>query len=107
MKRTVIFYYLLFILNVTGYTSVVCAQPQATFATPTTQIQTIQPPQQVQINQGAQPAQPSLPELPQTPRSKLEIIQYILLPFAIGAAIWLIIRLEKVEQEEKNENKQE
>ena len=107
MKRTLIFSYLLFTLSVTSYTSIVCAQPQSAFATPTTQMQTIQPPQQVQINQGTQPAEPSLPELPQTPRSKLEIIQYILLPFAIGAAIWLIIRLEKVEQEEKKENKQE
>jgi hypothetical protein len=46
------------------------------------------------------PAEVTLPELPPTPRSKLEIIQYILLPFAIGAAIWLILRLEKVEREE-------
>lgn len=107
MKRTLIFSYLMFLLSVISYTSVVCAQPQSTFATPTTQIQTIQPPQQMQINQGTQSAQPSLPELPQTPRSKLEIIQYILLPFAIGGAIWLIIRLEKVEREEEKENKQE
>lgn len=41
------------------------------------------------------------PELPPTPRSKLEIIQYILLPFAIGASIWLLLRLEKMEREER------
>ena len=55
----------------------------------------------------AQPTQPTqipLPELPPTPRSKLEIIQYILLPFAIGASIWLILRLEKMEMEETNGN---
>ena len=55
----------------------------------------------------AQPTQPTqipLPELPPTPRSKLEIIQYILLPFAIGASIWLILRLEKMEREETNGN---
>lgn len=44
---------------------------------------------------------PSLPEITPYPRSKLEIIQYILLPFAIGASIWLILRLDKQEQEEK------
>lgn len=55
----------------------------------------------------AQPLQGPLPEIPPTPRSKLEIIQYILLPFAIGAAVWLILRLEKMEQEETGENKQE
>ncbi len=47
------------------------------------------------------------PELPPTPRSKLEIIQYILLPFAIGASIWLILRLEKMEREERKENREE
>ncbi len=46
------------------------------------------------------PTQVPLPELPPTPRSKLEIIQYILLPFAIGASVWLILRLEKMEREE-------
>ncbi|HHT9105081.1 MAG TPA: hypothetical protein ACFYD7_04320 [Candidatus Wujingus californicus] len=107
MKTALIFSYLVFFLSVISNASIVCAQPQSTFATPTTQMQTIQPSQQVQINQETQSVQPSLPELPQTPRSELEIIQYILLPFAIGAAIWLIIRLEKVEQEEKKENKQE
>lgn len=52
-----------------------------------------------------QPTQVTLPELPPTPRSKLEIIQYILLPFAIGASIWLILRLEKMEREEASGNK--
>lgn len=55
----------------------------------------------------AQPSNSPLPEIPPTPRSKLEIIQYILLPFAIGASIWLILRLEKMEQEEMKENKEE
>ena len=54
-----------------------------------------------------QPLQSPQPEIPPTPRSKLEIIQYILLPFAIGASIWLILRLEKMEQEEVKENKEE
>ena len=44
---------------------------------------------------------PPLPEITPYPRSKLEIIQYILLPFAIGASIWLILRLDKEELEEK------
>lgn len=48
---------------------------------------------------------PPLPEITPSPRSKLEIIQYILLPFAIGASIWLIIRLDKMEQEEKENDK--
>ncbi len=52
----------------------------------------------------AQPTQISMPELPPTPRSKLEIIQYILLPFAIGASIWLLLRLEKMEREETKGN---
>lgn len=56
--------------------------------------------------QSTQPTQIPLPELPPTPRSKLEIIQYILLPFAIGASIWLILRLEKVEREEEKGNKE-
>lgn len=43
----------------------------------------------------------SLPEITPYPRSNLEIIQYILLPFAIGASIWLILRLDKEELEEK------
>ena len=55
--------------------------------------------------QSTQSAQAPLPEIPPTPRSKLEIIQYILLPFAIGASVWLILRLEKREQEETKENK--
>lgn len=63
--------------------------------------------QEVQTNQPgtAQSSQAPLPEIPPTPRSKLEIIQYILLPFAIGASIWLILRLEKEEQDEAKENK--
>lgn len=44
------------------------------------------------------------PELLPTPRSQLEIIQYILLPFAIGASLWLIQRLEKMERVETNGN---
>ncbi|MFN3532998.1 MAG: hypothetical protein ACK41Q_10870 [Candidatus Brocadia sp.] len=55
----------------------------------------------------AQSTQVTPPELPPTPRSKLEIIQYILLPFAIGAAIWLILRLEKMEREEGKGNEEE
>lgn len=68
---------------------------------------------QVQSGQTTQPLQPPLttqvplPEIPPTPRSKLEIIQYILLPFAIGASVWLILRLEKMEREETKENKEE
>ncbi|MBM4054985.1 MAG: hypothetical protein FJ264_10030 [Planctomycetes bacterium] len=54
----------------------------------------------------AQQQPPPLPEITPTPRSKLEIIQYILLPFAIGASIWLILRLDKMEQEEKDEGKE-
>jgi len=57
--------------------------------------------------QSTQATQAPLPEIPPTPRSKLEIIQYILLPFAIGASVWLILRLEKMEQEEAKENKEE
>lgn len=64
--------------------------------------------QEVQINHPGSSSQNLTtevqpPELPPTPRSKLEIIQYILLPFAIGASIWLILRLEKEEREEKKE----
>ncbi|MCF6150782.1 MAG: hypothetical protein E3K38_00540 [Candidatus Kuenenia stuttgartiensis] len=47
-----------------------------------------------------------LPGITPYPRSKLEIIQYILLPFAIGASIWLILRLDKQEQKEKNEKEE-
>lgn len=66
--------------------------------------------QEVQTNQsGSVPqvesVQLSSPEIPLTPRSKLEIIQYILLPFAIGASIWLILHLEKTEHSEMEENK--
>ena len=57
--------------------------------------------------QPTQPTQIPPPEIPPTPRSKLEIIQYILLPFAIGASIWLILRLEKMEREETKGNKKE
>lgn len=52
----------------------------------------------------SQTTQSTPPELPPTPRSKLEIIQYILLPFAIGASVWLILRLEKMEREETKGN---
>lgn len=54
----------------------------------------------------AQPAQSPLAEIPPTPRSKLEIIQYVLLSFAIGASIWIILRLEKMEKEGGKENKE-
>ncbi len=57
-------------------------------------------------SQPGQSAQVSLPEIPPTPRSKLEIIQYSLLPFAIGAAIWLILRLDKMERDEAGEKKE-
>lgn len=71
--------------------------------------------QELQTNQqspviqtpSTQSTQISPPELPPTPRSKLEIIQYVLLPFAIGASIWLILRLEKMERKETKENKEE
>lgn len=69
---------------------------------------TVQP-QDIQTNATSTTAQVQStqvppPELPPTPRSKLEIIQYILLPFAIGASIWLILRLEKMEREETKGN---
>ena len=51
-----------------------------------------------------QPVHSPLPELPPTPRSKLKMIQYILLPFAVGASIWLILRMEKMETEETKRN---
>ncbi|TVL99190.1 MAG: hypothetical protein CV087_18980 [Candidatus Brocadia sp. WS118] len=51
-----------------------------------------------------QPLPSPLPEIPPTPRSKLEIIQYILLPIAIGASIWLILHMDKMEREETKEN---
>ena len=63
--------------------------------------------QEVQTNPPGTATQALMPEIPPTPRSKLEIIQYILLPFAIGASVWLILRLEKIEQEEAKENKEE
>lgn len=62
---------------------------------------------QTQQEQHAQPSQPTqvpLPEISPAPRSKLEIIQYILLPFAIGGAVWLIFRLERMEREETKQN---
>ncbi|MCF6147103.1 MAG: hypothetical protein E3K37_00415 [Candidatus Kuenenia sp.] len=58
------------------------------------------------ISAQQQQAPPPLPEITPSPRSKLEIIQYILLPFAIGASIWLILRLDKMEQEEKEDEKE-
>ena len=70
------------------------------------EVQTNQPGTATQA-QSTQSTQAPLPEIPPTPRSKLEIIQYILLPFAIGASIWLILRLEKMEREETKENKEE
>ena len=59
---------------------------------------------QEQNAKSSHPTQVSLPEIPPTPRSKLEIIQYILLPFAIGGSVWLIFRLEKMEREKTKEN---
>lgn len=51
-----------------------------------------------------QPARNSLPEPQPTLRSKLKIIQYILLPLAVGASIWLILRMEKMETEKTKGN---
>lgn len=62
--------------------------------------------QSAQTEPAAPDSQPPLPDIPPTPRSKLEIIQYALLPFAIGASLWLILRLEKMEREEAEENKE-
>lgn len=62
--------------------------------------------QSAQTEPAAPDSQPPLPNIPPTPRSKLEIIQYALLPFAIGASLWLILRLEKMEREEAAENKE-
>ncbi len=89
VKKILIIIYLCLITNITC--PVVPVQAQPVPADPTTSTTSIQP---------NQPTQIPLPELPPTPRSKLEIIQYILLPFAIGASIWLILRLEKMEREE-------
>ena len=94
VKKLFIVLYFLFVITVTGTSFSVQAQ----------EVQTNQPGAVPQV-QSTQSIQAPLPEIPPTPRSKLEIIQYILLPFAIGAAIWLILRLEKTEQEEAKENK--
>ena len=96
VKKLFIVLYLLFAITVTCTSFSVQAQ----------EVQTNQPGTATQA-QSTQSIQAPLPEIPPTPRSKLEIIQYILLPFAIGAAIWLILRLEKMEQEETKENKEE
>src|SRR3972149_1932675 len=94
VKKLFIVLYLLFAITVT------CTS----FSVKAKEIQTTHPGTATQA-QSTQSIQAPLPEIPPTPRSKLEIIQYILLPFAIGAAIWLILRLEKTEQEEAKENK--
>ncbi len=94
VRKLFIVLYLLFAITVTG----------ASFSVQAQEVQTNQPGAVPQA-QSTQSTQAPLPEIPPTPRSKLEIIQYILLPFAIGAAIWLILRLEKTEQEEAKENK--
>jgi hypothetical protein len=70
------------------------------FAVKAQEAQTVQSDSTSQV----QSTQLSSPEIPLTPRSKLEIIQYILLPFAIGASIWFILRLEKIEHGEMKEN---
>ena len=94
VRKLSIILYLLFAITVT-FTSFSVQAQEAPANPPGTATQV----------QSTQSAQAPLPEIPPTPRSKLEIIQYILLPFAIGASIWLIIRLEKMEQEEAKENK--
>ncbi len=94
VKKLFIVLYLLFAITVT------CAS----FSVQAQEVQTNQPGMAPQA-QTTQSTQAPLPEIPPTPRSKLEIIQYILLPFAIGASIWLILRLEKMEQDEAKENK--
>src|SRR3989304_6593514 len=96
VKKLFIFLYLLFAITVTF----------ASFSVQAQEVRT-NPPGTATKAQSTQSAQAPLPEIPPTPRSKLEIIQYILLPFAIGASIWLILRLEKMEQEETKENKEE
>ena len=96
VRKLFIVLYLLFAVTVT-FTS---------FSIQAQEVQT-NPPVTATQAQSTQSAQAPLPEIPPTPRSKLEIIQYILLPFAIGASIWLILRLEKMEREETKENKEE
>lgn len=81
--------------------SLVFSVTSSLFAVKAQEVQTVQSGSASQI----QSTQLSSPEIPVTPRSKLEIIQYILLPFAIGASIWLILRLEKIEHGEVEENK--
>ena len=96
VRKLFIVLYLLFAITVT-FTS---------FSVQAQEAQTNPPGTATQV-QSTQSTQAPLPEIPPTPRSKLEIIQYSLLPFAIGASIWLILRLEKMEQEETKENKEE
>jgi len=96
VRKLFIVLYLLFAITVAFTSFPVHAQ----------EVQT-NPPGTATQAQSTQSTQAPLPEIPPTPRSKLEIIQYILLPFAIGASVWLILRLEKMEQEEAKENKEE
>lgn len=91
MKKIFITFYVFLIFYITGSLFTVQSQEvQTNQANPASQVPS---------------AQYTPPEIPPTPRSKLEIIQYILLPFAIGASIWLILRLEKMERSEAVENK--
>lgn len=68
------------------------------------QVIVVHPATATESSVSAQPVQSPLAEIPLTPRSKLEIIQYVLLSFAIGASIWIILRLEKMEKEGEKEN---
>ena len=98
VKNIFIVLYLLFVTTTVYHVFPAQAQEvQTNQAGATTQGQSEQP------EQPPQTTQVPLPEIPPTPRSKLEIIQYILLPFAIGASVWLILRLEKMELEETKE----
>ncbi|MBE7444545.1 MAG: hypothetical protein HS132_04620 [Planctomycetia bacterium] len=96
MKNILIIIYLCLITNITS--PVVSVQARPVLANAATSTASAQP---------AQPSQIPVPELPPTPRSKLEIIQYILLPFAIGASIWLLLRLEKMEREKTKSNEEQ
>lgn len=98
--KNIVIIFCLFLLSAITY-PVICVQAQPVQTNPVTSTTSVQHAQSVQ------PTQISPPEIPPTPRSKLEIIQYILLPFAIGASIWLILRLEKIEREEAKGNKEE
>ncbi|MDN3515847.1 MAG: hypothetical protein NG747_15840 [Candidatus Brocadia sp.] len=93
MKNILVIFYVFLMANSTY--PVITAQAQSVQTNPTGT---------TTHAQSTQPTPIPLPELPPTPRSKLEIIQYVLLPFAIGASVWLILRLEKMEREETKQN---